>query len=294
VWEPLLRGKFGPHAEDVSAAWFWSKLRLRGGSRGARGEEQLAYFSGGFAALADELVARITRSGGQVRLKTSARGLITESGRVTAVASEAEAIKADAVILTPALPIIAELMKPHVSAAYAGQIGAIDYLANVCVVLELSRSLSELYWMNVNDPAFPFVGVIEHTNLDQADPSGRRHVVYFSRDLPASDPVFGAPDDHVIRLTMPHVQRMFPEFDPGSIRAAHVWQARYAQPLVVRNYSRLIPPHQTPIAGVFIASMAQVYPEDRGTNYAIRDGRAVARLAANSLSTAGESRAPSN
>ena len=85
VWEPLLRGKFGPHAEDVSAAWFWSKLRLRGGSRGARGEEQLAYFRGGFAALADELVERITRSGGQVRLRTSALGLITENGQVTGV-----------------------------------------------------------------------------------------------------------------------------------------------------------------------------------------------------------------
>jgi protoporphyrinogen oxidase len=292
VWEPLLRGKFGPHAEDVSAAWFWSKLRLRGGSRGARGEEQLAYFRGGFAALADELVERITRSGGEVRLKTSARGLITESGRVTAVVSEAGPIQADAVILTAALPIIAELMKPHVSAAYADQITAIDYLANVCLVLELTKSLSELYWMNVNDPEFPFVGVIEHTNLDQADPSGRRHIVYFSRYLPTSDPVFGAPDDDVIRLTMPHILRMFPELEPGCIRAAHVWQARYAQPLVVRNYSRLVPPHQTPIAGVFIASMAQVYPEDRGTNYAIRDGRAVALLAASSLSAAAESQTP--
>jgi protoporphyrinogen oxidase len=292
VWEPLLRGKFGPHAEDVSAAWFWSKLRLRGGSRGARGEEQLAYFRGGFAALADELVKRITRSGGQVRLRTSARGLITENGRVTGVTSETESIRADAAILTPALPIIAELMKPHVNAAYADRIGAIDYLANVCVVLELTRSLSELYWMNVNDPAFPFVGIIEHTNLDQADPSGRRHVVYFSRYLPASDPMFGAPDDHIIRLTMPHIQRMFPEFDPGSIRAAHVWQARYAQPLVIRNYSQLIPPHRTPITGVFIASMAQVYPEDRGTNYAIRDGRAVALLAANSLSAVDNAQSP--
>jgi protoporphyrinogen oxidase len=283
VWEPLLRGKFGPHAEDVSAAWFWSKLRLRGGSRGARGEEQLAYFRGGFAALADELLDRITRSGGQVRLKTPALALVTEKGRITAVETEAERIRADAVILTPALPIIAKLMRPHVSAAYADQIGAIDYLANVCVVLELTRSLSDLYWMNVNDPEFPFVGVIEHTNLDQADPAGRRHIVYFSRYLPASDPVFGAPDDHVIRVTMPHIQRMFPEFEPRCVRATHVWQARYAQPLVVRNYSQLVPPHQTPIAGVFIASMAQVYPEDRGTNYAIRDGRAVAQLAARTI-----------
>ena len=140
--------------------------------------------------------------------------------------------------------------------------------------------------MNVNDPEFPFVGVIEHTNLDQADPAGRRHIVYFSRYLPASDPVFGAADDHVIRVTMPHIQRMFPEFEPRCVRGAHVWQARYAQPLVVRNYSQLVPPHQTPIAGVFIASMAQVYPEDRGTNYAIRDGRAVALLAARAANPA--------
>jgi protoporphyrinogen oxidase len=285
VWEPLLRGKFGPHAEDVSAAWFWSKLRLRGGSRGARGEEQLAYFQGGFAALADELVDRIVRRGGEVRLQTPALGLVTKNGRVRAVQSEAGPVEADAVVLTPALPIVAQLMRPHVDGAYADRIGAIDYLANVCVVLELTRSLSEIYWMNVNDPAFPFVGVIEHTNLDQADPSGRRHIVYFSRYLPASDPMFGASSDEIIRFTLPYVRRMFPDLGPECIKAAHVWQARYAQPLVVRNYSQLVPPHQTPIPGLFIASMAQIYPEDRGTNYAIRDGRAVARLADAFLST---------
>ena len=98
VWEPLLRGKFGPHADDVSAAWIWSKLRLRGGSRGGRGEEQLGYFRGGFAALADELVSRIVKSGGQVRLNTPALALVTDTGRVTAVESETGPIQADAVI----------------------------------------------------------------------------------------------------------------------------------------------------------------------------------------------------
>ena len=279
VWEPLLRGKFGPHADEVSAAWFWSKLKLRGGSRGKRGEERLAYLRGGFAALADELVNRIVKGGGEVRLKDPATGLMTENGRVTGVVSGKGPIHADAVILTPALPIIAQLMKPHVDETYAERIGAIDYLANVCVILELTRSLSELYWMNVNDPAFPFVGIIEHTNLDQADPAGRRHVVYFSRYLPASDPMFGSSSDDVIRFTVPHVRRMFPDLGPECIRAAHVWQARYAQPLVVRNYGQLVPSQQTPIGGVFIASMAQVYPEDRGTNYAVRDGRSVAAVA---------------
>jgi protoporphyrinogen oxidase len=53
VWQPLLKGKFGPYAEEVSAVWFWNKLKLRGGSRGKGGEERLAYFKGGFVGLAD-------------------------------------------------------------------------------------------------------------------------------------------------------------------------------------------------------------------------------------------------
>ena len=279
VWEPLLRNKFGSYAEDVSAAWFWSKLRLRGGSRGARGEERLAYFRGGFAALADELVHRIERAGGEVRLRTPAVGLAIENGEVRGVESAAGLITAEAVILTPALPIVVQLIRPHVDTAYADRLGAIDYLANICVVLELTRSLSELYWMNVNDPGFPFVGVIEHTNLDQADPAGRRHIVYLSRYLPASDPMFGATDDEIVRFTLPHLRRMFPDLGPECISAAHVWRARYAQPLALRNYGKLVPPHETPVQGLLLASMAQVYPEDRGTNYAIRDGRATARLA---------------
>ena len=59
VWEPLLRGKFGDAAEEVAAVWFWNKLKLRGGSRGKAGREQLAYYRGGFAALADEMVKAI-------------------------------------------------------------------------------------------------------------------------------------------------------------------------------------------------------------------------------------------
>ena len=279
IWEPLLRNKFGPYAEDVSAAWFWSKLRLRGGSRGARGEERLAYFRGGFAALADELVGRIVDAGGEVRLNTPVLGLAIENGRVVGVESKSGLLPADAAILTPATPIVAQLVGPHVDGDYADQLQAIEYLAIICVVLELTRSLSELYWMNVNDPGFPFVGVIEHTNLDQADPTGRRHIVYLSRYLPASDPMFNGTDAEIVSFTLPHLRRMFPDLSPECILATHVWRARYAQPLALRNYGKLVPHHETPVQGLFLATMAQVYPEDRGTNYAIRDGRGTAGLA---------------
>jgi hypothetical protein len=56
----------------------------------------------------------------------------------------------------------------------------------------------------------------------------------------------------------------------------HVWRARFSQQIAEPNYSKLIPPEQSPIDNVLITSMAQIYPEDRGTNYAIREGRRVA------------------
>lgn len=279
VWAPLLQGKFGRHADSVSAAWFWAKLKLRGGSRGRRGEERLAYFRGGFAALADALVEAIRAAGGEFRPATAVTGLLRAAdGRLRGVATDRGTIEGSAVLLTPALPQIAAILGEQAPAAYRARLAGTDYLANVCVVLELTRSLSELYWMNVNDPGFPFVGVIEHTHLDQADPTGRRRVVYLSRYLPADEPAFGWSDEETVAFTLEHLRRMFPDFDPAWLQAAHVWRARYAQPLVTCGYAERVPGHETPIPGAFIASMAQVYPEDRGTNYAIRDGRKAAAL----------------
>ncbi|MBI4235871.1 MAG: hypothetical protein HY688_00755 [Chloroflexi bacterium] len=44
-------------------------------------------------------------------------------------------------------------------------------------------------------------------------------------------------------------------------------------------YSRKMPPVRTPVRGLWLAAMSQVYPEDRGTNYSIRLAQQVARQA---------------
>lgn len=44
-----------------------------------------------------------------------------------------------------------------------------------------------------------------------------------------------------------------------------------------------IPSTDTPIPGLYLSTMAQVYPEDRGTNYAIREGRQLGRRLAMEL-----------
>jgi protoporphyrinogen oxidase len=287
VWQPLLEGKFGSFASQVSAVWFWNKLKLRGGSRDNSGAEMLAYYRGGFAALAKRVADEIVRLGGELRLSTAATGLVVENQRVLGVETDAGVLDADAVVATPALPIIADLVEPHAADDWIRQLRAVDYLANICIVLELDRSLSDTYWLNVNDPGFPFVGVIEHTNFEPASSYGGRHIVYLSKYLPDSAPLYRMPNGDVLEYCLPWLGRMFPAFARDWIIDAHVWRARYAQPIASKYYSRLIPATDTPIRGLHICTMAQVYPEDRGTNYAIRDGRRTGRHVARMLAHTG-------
>jgi len=277
VWQPLMAGKFGPYADDISAVWMWNKLKLRGGSRGKGGAEMLAYFRGGFAALAERLAEAVEQQGGRILTRHPVSRVDVADGRVTAVHAAGETFEADTALATPALPIIAELIREHVDADYCAQLERIEYLANVCLVLELDRSLSQTYWLNVNDPSFPYVGVIEHTNFEPPESYGGKHIVYLSKYLPHTDELYLMSDQEVYDFSLPHIQRMFPDFKDEWVQRYHVWRARYSQPIVGKHYSELIPDYDTPIEGLHIATMAQIYPEDRGTNYAIREGRAIGR-----------------
>lgn len=273
VWEPLLKGKFGPYAETVSAVWFWNKLKLRGGSRGKAGEERLAYFKGSFARLAEETARAIRAMGGEVRTRSAVTAL-RRQGAGWVAEGPWGVLEGSAVIATPAPTLVADMLEAGGQADLNG-LRRIPYLANLCLVLELDRPLGSTYWTNVNDPGFPFVGVIEHTNFEDAASYGGRHIVYLSKYLPETDTLYGMTDRQVMDFSIPHLQRMFPAFRPDWVQEFHVWRARWAQPVVERDYSALIPAKQ-PLPGLHLASMAQIYPEDRGTNHAVREGRKVA------------------
>jgi len=276
VWRPLLESKFSRYSEQLSATWFWKKLQLRGGSRGGGGQEMLAYYRGGFAALAESLRTAIEEAGGQVLTGAPATRILADRGSVTGVETTAGVFPADHVIATPALPVIADLMRDIAPDTYIEQLLRIRYLSNVCLVLALDRSLSSTYWMNVNDASFPFVGVIEHTNFEPPSEYGGRHIVYLSRYLHHEDPLYGMDAEALLHYAAPHIRRMFPEFSEQWIVERHLWKARYAQPVAELGYSRLIPAEETPVRNPRICTMAQNYPEDRGTNYAVREDEAVA------------------
>jgi protoporphyrinogen oxidase len=277
VWEPLLKGKFGPYAEDVSAVWFWNKIKLRGGSRGKAGEERLAYFKGGFVALAEALAAKIESFGGRIETGVKVSALRPRENGGWEASAASGAYSAAQIVATPALPVVADLIRDWAEPETLARLNGIAYLGNVCLVLELDRSLSSTYWLNVNDASFPFVGVIEHTNFEGPETYGGRHIVYLSKYLPHTDALYRMSADEVFEYALPYLQAMFPKLERSWVLARHVWRARWSQPVVVKHYSRLIPAAEGPRPGLHLCSMAQIYPEDRGTNYAIREGRAMGR-----------------
>jgi protoporphyrinogen oxidase len=278
VWEPLLKGKFGSYAKEISAAWFWSKLKLRGGSRSKSGAETLAYCQGGFALLADRMVKLINSSGGVVLTGDEAVSLEVIDNKITGVLTKNGIINCTAVISTQALPLVADMLEPHVDKEYLNKLHNIKYLANICLVLELKHRLSNIYWLNINNINFPYVGVIEHTNFESAETYQGRHIVYLSKYLPESDDFYRLNDEDIYNFSLPHIKSIFPAFDASWVLNYHVWRAKYAQPLVVRNYNQTIPLSETPLKGFYISTMAQVYPEDRGVNYAIRNGLRVSDI----------------
>ncbi|OQK16712.1 amine oxidase [Methyloprofundus sedimenti] len=282
VWEPLLKGKFGPVAEEISAVWFWNKLKLRGGSRGKGGEERLAYFKGGFVALAEALAVNIQAQGGLVstRSKVSAIHPVAKQWQIT---SSSGTYTVDHVLVTTALPLVADMIQGWADSDYLASLRRINYLANVCLVLELKHLLSNTYWLNVNDPSFPFVGVIEHTNFERPETYAGRHIVYLSKYLPHTDALYQMTADEVLDYALPYLQKMFPALQRDWILAHHVWKARWSQPVVEKNYSQIIPSHEGPVPGLYLCSMAQIYPEDRGTNYAIREGRSIGKRLATKI-----------
>lgn len=277
IWRPLLQGKFGIEAANISAVWFWNKLKLRGGSRNDKGAEELLYLEGGFQVLIDAIKNFILSRGSDIRVGTPVEKILVEDASVVGVQLTSSRVETKKVLSTVHLPTFLDIC-PQLPSEYREKLLQLRYLGNICLVLRLKQKLSDTYWLNVADPSFPFVGVIEHTNFDR--PKGfpeNESIAFISKYLSTKEDLFKMSDSEYFKFCLPHIKKIFPNFSEDWVSGYSLWRANYSQPVIVKNYSDLIPPLETPISGLFLATMAQVYPEDRGTSYAIDSGRKAAR-----------------
>jgi protoporphyrinogen oxidase len=198
---------------------------------------------------------------GRLRLKTPAGTF--EHERVVVTCSPQEMRR-----LTPALP-------PD----YAARLDGLQSMGAVVLVLALRHRLTDgHYWINLpKGDEFPFMGLVEHTNYISPEHYGGDHLVYCGDYLPPDHPYFGYSKEQLMRTYLPGLVKINPDFRPDWVRASWMFAEEYAQPVPMLNHSRHIPPLRTPIPGLWMANMSQVYPWDRGSNYAVEMGRRVAR-----------------
>ena len=281
IWEPLLRGKFTVYAEQLAMPWLWSKFATRVSSRkGPFGRERLGYIAGSWQILVDELEKRIDAASGEIHTSTGVRRITaTDSGVAGLVldgSDEAE-IPFDAVIATVPSFLLPNLV--DLPEEYARKTRSVDYEGAIAVIWVLNRSLSSVYWMNVAEPDIPFLLALEQTNLVPSSEYGGKHVLYTANYVTRDDRRWGMSDEEIIADYIPHLKKINSEFDESWIEETHVHKEPAAQPIMTVNYSEKIPAVRTPVRNLWLASMSQVYPEDRGTNYSIRLGQQVARQA---------------
>lgn len=281
MWGPMLKGKFGDAYDKVAMAWLWSKIHLRFASRksGAAAKEQLGYLRGSFAVYIEELERRLRAGGVKITTGAAVERITAENNRATGIVlADGTAVAGDAVIA--ALPsTLFRKMAPALTPDYDRRLAAVEWQGAVCMVLTIKQPLSPIYWMNIGDRSMPFLALIEHTNFVGPENYGGNHILYISNYVAQDHEFFSLSDDALWDRFAPSLQKINPAFSREWVTGRWVFRAPHAQPIITLNYSNNKPDHRTPVEGLYLETMTQIYPEDRGQNYSIRMGEDVAGMA---------------
>lgn len=277
LWQPLLIAKFGEYYQQVNMAWFWARLYKR--------STRLGYFEGGFQTFADLLTAAVAQQGGELRLRTPVRLVRPNDAGGLAVEVGGETVDYDAVIATVGPGLLAR-MAPALPDDYLGQLRQLKSMGAQVLILALRQQLMrETYWLNLparsadkSQNPFPFTALVEHTNYIDPCHYGGDHLIYCGDYLRPDHPYMQLNREELLELYLPALKKVNPAFELDWVRTSYLFRVPYAQPVPPINHSHNLPALRTPITGLYSASMSQVYPWDRGTNYAVEIGRRVARL----------------
>jgi len=272
LWKPLLIGKFGEeNYRRVNLAWFWARIKAR--------TPRLGTFEGGFQAFLDILAQHCRDRGVHIALSTPIERITAhpEGGVVVQTAGGGE--RFDQCIVTSSPRALSD-MAPELPDAYRQKLLALRSLGAVVMVITLDRQLTDYYWFNLpKDANFPYLAMVEHTNFISPEHYGGDHILYCGDYLSTDHEYFKMSADELLEVFLPSLKLFNPAFDRSWVKQKWLFKAPYAQPVPFVNHSQHIPDVKTPIDGLWLASMSQVYPWDRGTNFAVELGRRVAKLA---------------
>ncbi len=263
MWEPMVVGKFSEkYARVVNMAWMWARFHVR--------STKLVTYEGGFQAFADDFANAIQKLGVTIRYNTRVDEVRTSDHGVE-LAINGKAENFDRVLVTLSPGQMAK-MAPQLPENYLKGLLELKSLGAVALIISLKHQLSRegYYWFNLPKASgFPFLALVEHTNFQPKEKFGGEHLIYCGDYLETDHEYFSMDKDQLLERFMPSLVRFNPDFKPDWVNRAWLKKSNYAQPVPLVNHSQNIPAVQTPLEGIYFASMSQVYPWDRGTNFAV-------------------------
>ena len=258
VFQPLFQAKFGTLHDQIALPWFWARFHDR--------TTYLGYLRGGFQLLYERLVERISETGGKVLLGTRVEKAEPRDDGRWEVSTSQGSWTVDRVISTLPTRLTCRLI-PALPAEYRERYDWGQAYGAQCLILSLNHRLTDSYWINPCDPGYPFTSLVEHTNYRPPSEYGGRNLIYLGNYRPMDDPLFKMSKEQIIDEFSPYLKRINPTFTSEWIQESWLFQAPFAQPIVTTEYREHIPPLHTPLEGLWVANMFQVYPHDRGQNY---------------------------
>jgi protoporphyrinogen oxidase len=271
LWEPLLVGKFGPHYREVNMAWLWARFKAR--------TPRLGTFEGGFQAFMDAFAERVRAEGAVLRLRTRVERIEARPEGGLRLSLLDEDSEFDQCLVTTSPCLLAQLA-PTLPETYLERLLRLKSMGAVALVMALKHRLSDrgFYWHNLpKDAGFPFLSLVEHTNFLSPEFFGGDHIVYCGDYLDPDHEYFSLTKEELLDRFLLALPRINPRFTPDWVRDAWLFRTPYAQPVPAVDHSRAIPDLKTPLSGLWLASMSQVYPWDRGTNFAVEIARRAVR-----------------
>lgn len=274
LWRPLLEGKFGSMAPDVAMAWLAGRIRQRAQARKGGKGDRLGYVRGGFGVVASGLAEDLRKRGVRIALGVPVDS-VSQAGGLWRVGFGDREVIGRAVVVCASGAVLTRLVA--LPDAYASTVAEIPYRGAVCVLLELDRPLGRHYWVNLTQRTeLGCLAVIEHTNFVPPDRYGGRHLVYLTHYVEPDGRTWNAGAEEIVEAVEGVLRAINAEFDASWIVASHLTRDRWAQPVPFAGGPMADLPLDTGMPGLFHASLAHIYPDDRGVAKALGLGRRVA------------------
>jgi len=273
LWEPLFTKKFSKYASKIPAAWFWARIKKRTPS--------LAYPEGGFQRFATRIGDTVHDNKGKILYKTIVEKIVKKGNKIV-VKTGKDSFEFDKVIVTLPTPLFTNITN-GLPESYTESLVNLQGIGAVNLLLCLNKQFltDGSYWLNINEKNYPFLAVVEHTNFMDAKNYNNERLVYVGNYLPHDHPYFFRDANSLLKEFMPFLQMINPDFNKSWLNDAFLFKAYFAQPIIPLNYSKSVPGFETPIQGLYLCNIQQVYPWDRGTNYAVENGKKVAEMIVN-------------